>query len=124
MGAKLGRPGLAVPTFSTEGGGVAYVARLLRAALSDLTGREPWSIELTRSARPMNRKDVAAFGFRLFGGTIGNSADWIFFAHPGLSRAQRAIPRRVRLPYAVQLHGTEAWEGELARSVWDADLRI
>ena len=124
MTGRLGRPALAVPTFAAQGGGVAYVARLVRAALSDFVGTHPWSLELTPTARAMTARDVAGFGLRLLGANVARQADWVYFAHPGISRAQRAIPRPFRLPYTVQLHGTEAWEGQLPQSVWEADLRI
>lgn len=121
----LGRPGLAVPSYSLRGGGVAYVSRLLRMALSDASGRQPWSLELSRSVtQSVSPLRALRFGIELGLGSLGRQFDWIIFSHAGISEAQGGIPRTLRRPYAVQLHGTEAWEGELPYTVREATLRL
>jgi phosphatidylinositol alpha-1,6-mannosyltransferase len=121
----LGRAGLGVITFSPSGGGVAYVARLLRAALTTVAGSRPWTVELEASQPDrVSAAEQIRFGARVLLGNVARRADWFVFGHAGIAEAQRAVPRPLRRPYAVQLHGTEVWEPHLPESVRRAALRI
>jgi phosphatidylinositol alpha-1,6-mannosyltransferase len=110
--------------FDPSGGGVAYIARLLRSALAD-AGHRPHSIELDArrldSVAPVER---LRFGARVLTANVDPRIDWLMFGHPGIADAQRFVPSAVRKPFAVQLHGVEAWEGALAPAVGMATLRI
>lgn len=122
---RIGTPALGVIRFDPSGGGVAYVARLLNAALGEAIGHSPASFELAHARQPtVSPVETLSFAARVLAANINPAVDWLMFGHPGISDAQRVIPRLVRKPFAVQLHGTDAWEGELPRAVYQADLRI
>ena len=108
------RPGLAAVTFSEHGGGVAYVARLLRSALTESYG-QLWSA----AANPVKLDQVtageaAAFAARLVAANAMGSFDWVIYNHPGIAKAQYRTPALIRRPYAVQLHGTDVFDAPLS----------
>jgi phosphatidylinositol alpha-1,6-mannosyltransferase len=39
--------------------------------------------------------------------------NWLLFTHVGIARAQLRVPKQFRRPYAVMLHGIEAWSATL-----------
>ena len=120
----LGRGALAVISRSPQGGGVAYVARLLAAALRTTGGDPPiLSLEQER-ASDVRASRKLGFSARLFAHNALRLSDWVMFGHPGIASAQMLVPRAVRLPYAVQLHGTDAWDRSPSRAVREARLRI
>src|SRR5262249_25480023 len=51
----------------------------------------------------------AGFGLRLAAAQAAHPDGWLFFTHLSLARAQRLMPGILRRPYAVFLHGIEAW---------------
>lgn len=123
--ARIGTPALGVIRFDPTGGGVAYVARLLDAALGSAIGHETRSFELAHARQStVSPVETLSFAARVLAANISPAVDWLMYGHPGISDAQRATPRIVRKPFAVQLHGTDAWEGELPKAVYMADLRI
>lgn len=109
-----GRWGLLAPAFA-PGDGVGYVALLLRRALTDLAGVAPWSGELGlqgHDAVPLGSR--ARFVARVAAAQVARRVDWLFFAHLGTARAQGVVPAAVRRPYAVFVHGVEAWDPALS----------
>lgn len=50
-----------------------------------------------------------AFGARLAARQLVTSHPWIFYTHVSAARVQRFVPASARRPYAVFLHGIEAW---------------
>src|SRR5688500_3423587 len=122
-----GRRLLAVVRRESQGDGVAYVARLSATALHDLDLQGP-TIELA----PRTASSPTLYEqFRFLAGLTASQArkaDWTFFTHLGLARAQRHVPARWRKPYAVFLHGIEVWEPDLSparrRTLRGATLRL
>jgi phosphatidyl-myo-inositol dimannoside synthase len=121
----VGRGAVAVITRSPQGGGVAYIARLLSAALADESNREPpvLSLEQEHAGRVHPLRKLS-FSSRLVAHNALHRSDWIIFGHAGIASAQMLVPRVARLPYAVQLHGTDAWERAPSMAVRNATLRI
>ncbi|HET9373022.1 MAG TPA: glycosyltransferase family 4 protein [Vicinamibacterales bacterium] len=104
---------LAAITLHPRGGGVATVSRLLKDVLE-----ETWRSELRvvtllgEDAPPAGRLPLSSqlsFGARVAIGAASRDCPWILFAHPSLARVQAFIPPAWRKPYAVFLHGVEAW---------------
>lgn len=123
--ATLGRPGLGVITFDEAGGGVAYVARLLREALASGAEGQAWVLALHPSRHDrVATIEAALFGARLIAANAFARASWFLFGHAGIATAQARLPAAIRRPYAVQLHGTEVWEPALPSSLAGAALRI
>lgn len=108
------RPGLAAVTFSEHGGGVAYVGRLIRAALRASYG-EPWTLAMNPGRLDrVTRLETASFGARLLAANAAGLFDWVIYNHPGIAKAQHRIPSFIRRPYAVQLHGTDVFDAPLS----------
>lgn len=112
-------------SLAPEAGGVAYVARLLRMALG---GDDPNALRVIsleqRHAGPVSLARAARFTSRIVASNALRRVDWMLFGHPGIATTQRLVPARLRLPYAVQLHGTDAWENPPSVAVRKAALRI
>ena len=122
---RLGRPAVAVITEAPKSGGVAYVARLLKEALAAATGESPVVLALDQlHASNVRASRKLRFAGRLLRHNALKRSDWIMFGHPGIAAAQEMVPRVARLPYAIQFHGTDAWDRPPTRAVTDAALRI
>ena len=122
---RLGRPAVAVITQSPKGGGVAYIARLLVQALGTAAGEPPALLSLDQEeATNVSASRKVRFAGRLLTHSALRRSDWIMFGHPGIASVQQMIPRPTRLPYAIQLHGTDAWERPPSRAVIEATLRF
>ena len=105
-------PSLAAITLDARGGGIAAVSRLLWRVLQDEWGPECSLITLV----PPNSTsfDTAALERLVFGARVGwtqmaRRSAWTLYSHLALARAQTFLPERLRRPYAVFLHGIEAW---------------
>jgi phosphatidylinositol alpha-1,6-mannosyltransferase len=74
-----------------------------------------------------NLTDKIRFGAALARRQLAGQVRWILFTHLRLARAEQFIPPPFRVPYAVFLHGVEAWD-RLApadvRAVKGASLRL
>lgn len=122
------RPALAsVSRAGTDG--VAHVARLLERGLRDVTGKAPTTLDLDpASADGVSIAERARFGTRLLALQLGQRCDWVLFNHVGIARAQAHVPRALRRPYGVFLHGVEVWRDALhpdaRRVLAEARLRI
>lgn len=67
------------------------------------------------------------FGARLASAQASRACDWIMYSHLSLAKVQAFVPAAVRVPYAVFIHGIEAWRElpETQKAVLrDARLRI
>lgn len=122
------RPALASVS-QTGRDGVAHVARLLRLAVAELTQRTPILLQLDpRSPDGVSASERVRFVAGLLAAQARGRCDWLLFNHVAIAKAQRLVPARWRRPYAVFLHGIEAWGGGLddagARTLGAATLRI
>jgi phosphatidylinositol alpha-1,6-mannosyltransferase len=112
--------GLGTATLAPSGDGIAYAARLLHRALSDLGGQEPTLVELgTTDTEPVSLKTRVQFLARLTRLQTMRRINWLLFTHIGIARAQLRVPKQWRRPYAVMLHGIEAWNATLDRDRLD-----
>jgi phosphatidylinositol alpha-1,6-mannosyltransferase len=112
--------GLGTATLAPAGDGIAYAARLLHRALSDLGGQDPTLVELgTTDTEPVSLKTRVQFLARLTRLQTMRRINWLLFTHVGIARAQLRVPKQWRRPYAVMLHGIEAWNATLDRDRLD-----
>ena len=123
------RGALASATLSRSGDGIAYAARLVHRAMSDLGGAEPAVLELgAGGAEPVALRTRVQFYAKLARLQSLRRVNWVLFTHVGVARAQMKVPRHFRRPYGVFLHGIEAWSATLdseRRAVLrDARVRI
>jgi phosphatidylinositol alpha-1,6-mannosyltransferase len=111
----VAEPTLAAITLEQTGGGVAAVSRLIWSAMGEAWGDSRRLVTLS-SASPSGtdarRPSLAGrlkFGLRLGALQLSRPDSWVFFSHLSLARAQAVLPAAFRRPYAVFLHGIEAW---------------
>lgn len=124
-GNDIGRPALAVISRRLEGGGVAYVGRLLEHALASGASHPPSVISLDQHhAGRVSASRKLGFARQVLARTVFGATDWLLFGHPGIAAVQGLIPGAMRLPHVVQLHGTDAWEVPPSAGVRSAALRI
>ena len=107
-------PYLAAITYSPRGGGVAAVARLLRQVLVDRYAHDCRLVTLLDDRDDLGSLQASTltrvrFGTRLAQAQLAGDCSWLFYSHLGLSRVQAYIPPVWRRPYAVFIHGVEAW---------------
>jgi phosphatidylinositol alpha-1,6-mannosyltransferase len=108
------RGALAAATLSRAGDGIAYAARLVHRAMSDLGGAEPTLLELgALGAEPVALRTRVQFFAKLARLQSLRRVNWVLFTHVGIARAQLKVPRQFRRPYGVFLHGIEAWSATL-----------
>ena len=120
---------LATATLAPAGDGIAYAARLLHRALSDLGGQDPTLVERgTTETEPVSFRTRVQFLARLTRLQSLRRVNWLMFTHIGIARAQLRVPKHWRRPYAVILHGIEAWNATLDRdrlaAIQQAKLRL
>lgn len=107
--------------------GIAYVGALLERALAELAPRTR-TITVFPDDRGADPTFVqrSLFGVRLI--AAGRRADCVLFNHVGVAEAQARIPHALRRPYAVFVHGGEAWDETMApsrrRALAGATVRI
>ncbi len=127
------RPCLAAITLDPQGGGVATVSRLVWQVFQDRWGQNCKLFTLVdgqgQELRSLESSTAARVGF----GTVVARAQvlrqcpWVFYSHLGVARVQQFVPTPVRRPYAVFLHGIEAWcnlSPALRRVMDGAALRV
>jgi phosphatidylinositol alpha-1,6-mannosyltransferase len=119
---------VSVPKLGAASGGVGQVSQLVWTAVESTWPGECELLSLIRNEQPQpDLADKIRFGSALARGELLRQHRWVFFTHLGLLRALSPVPRRLRAPYAVFLHGVEAWE-TLAASDLDlvngAQLRV
>jgi phosphatidyl-myo-inositol dimannoside synthase len=106
---------LAVPLLGERGGGVGQASALFWEAMLETWSDDAVCIPLLPSPRPSGRTtpgivDKLRFGTHLGTRQMFGLTRWILFSHLGLARAQRFVPTSRRVPYAIFLHGVEAWQ--------------
>lgn len=108
--------------------GIAYVGLLLERALSELA---PWMRTITVFPDVEGGSDPTLlqrglFTMRLVRGS--QRADLVLFNHLGVATAEVGLPARMRRPFAVFLHGSEAWDHDIdparRRALAEATLLI
>ena len=93
--------------------GIAYVGLLLERALTELA---PSSRTITVFPDVEGGADPTFLQRSLFTARLlrgGRRAELVLFNHLGVATAEVGLPTRVRRPYAVFLHGNEAWDPEI-----------
>ncbi len=104
------------------------VSQLITAAFRERWGDRTHLIEMfAHENRPATLAEKLRFALAIGGAQVMRRTDWILFAHLGLAQVQTAVPAGVRRPYAVFLHGIEAWQSLGARqlaALKGADLRL
>jgi len=97
--------------------GVWYVGRLLEEALAELYGAAVPRVSLDpRTLFNATVAERASFVGRLVLAQLRTDGRWVLFNHMGLARAETAVPRPLRRPYALFLHGVEVWDATLSGS--------
>jgi phosphatidylinositol alpha-1,6-mannosyltransferase len=112
--AVASRGALATATLAPSGDGIAYAARLVQTAMADILGHDPAVVELgATEAQPVAFGARVQFLARLARLQSLRRVDWLWFTHVGIARAQLRVPRQIRRPYGVMVHGIEAWTSTL-----------
>ena len=78
-------------------------------------------------SRPATLIEKARYTASLTRAQALGRTDWILFTHLGLAKIQKSVPASLRRPYAVFLHGIEAWKrltSNEKQALAQADLRI
>jgi phosphatidylinositol alpha-1,6-mannosyltransferase len=111
-----GRRLLAAPVLGERGGGIGQVSELLWDAMRDTWPGRVDVVTLLRNghSRP-HAADKVRFGVALAGRRWLARPQWILFSHLALARIERYVPSVLHAPYAVFLHGIEAWQPLSAR---------
>jgi phosphatidylinositol alpha-1,6-mannosyltransferase len=103
---------LAAVTLHPTGGGVAAASRLFWRVMHEQWGERARLVALAGASRPAGAPGLARrlrFGAELAIAQAGGGTSWVFYSHLSLARVNRALPPQLRRPYAVFLHGIEAW---------------
>jgi phosphatidyl-myo-inositol dimannoside synthase len=112
----FGRVGLAVTRFASTGDGVAYVGRLLRHSLEQLSDQLT-CVELGEyDGHPISLPRQGVYITQLARAQQLHQPDWWMFVHCDVARLHYALPAWLRRPYAVFLHGGEVREHALNRA--------
>jgi phosphatidylinositol alpha-1,6-mannosyltransferase len=120
---------MGVPSLSATGDGVSYVSRLVHQALVDELGEVAvLQIRPKGGASTVTTAEALRYAERIVRTQLVSRPDWWLFTHLGPARITRKLPRAVRRPYAVFVHGIEVWAPELGPGrkevLQDAALRI
>lgn len=92
------------------GGGVAVVSELLWRVLQDEWGpRARLATIFDDHVHRPSLLEKAQFAVRVAAAQARQRTDWVLFSHLGPALVQCGLPAAVRQPYAVFLHGIEAW---------------
>jgi phosphatidylinositol alpha-1,6-mannosyltransferase len=108
--------------------GIAYVGLLLERALTQLS---PWLRTITVFPDVEGHADPTLLERGLFKARLvrgSRRADLVMFNHLGVATAEVTLPARLRRPFAVFVHGSEAWSPDIEparkRALTDARLLI
>ena len=121
-------PLLGAITLHPSGGGIAVVSNLVWQVLVRNWGTEArLATTFDHENRPATLPEKARFAMAVGSAQLLHRTDWVLFSHLALAQAQHYVPGKLRRPYAVMLHGIEAWADWSSyekRAVIAADLRI
>ena len=121
-------PLLAAITLHPTGGGIAVVSNLLWQVLATRWGANArLATAFDHENRPATLREKTRLAMAVGSAQVLQRTDWILFSHLALAQAQQFVPKTMRRPYGVFLHGIEAWTELSAgekRAVIGADLRI
>jgi phosphatidylinositol alpha-1,6-mannosyltransferase len=121
-------PLLAAITLHPTGGGIAVVSNLLWQVLQTQWGTNArLATAFDHESCPATLPEKARLAIAVGSAQLLRRTDWILFSHLALAETQQYVPKPIRRPYAVFLHGIEAWSTLSAtakRAVVAADLRI
>jgi phosphatidylinositol alpha-1,6-mannosyltransferase len=106
----MSAPLLAAVTRSGSADGIAVVADLLHGALVHGWGPGVRTVSMFDGpASAPALADKVRFTLRLGRELVRSRPAWVLANHLGLLKALRPVPAAARPPYAVFLHGIEAW---------------
>ena len=121
-------PTVAAITLHATGGGVAVVSQLLWHVVQDEWRSQARLLTMfDHESRPATLIEKARYTALLTRAQALGRTDWILFTHLALAKIQKSVPAPLRRPYAVFLHGIEAWRRLSAnekQALAQADLRI
>jgi phosphatidylinositol alpha-1,6-mannosyltransferase len=110
---SLPAPVVAAVSLSEDGGGIAAVSRMTWRVLSDVWPDAQLVTLFSASAgHGPTRPGLGTqlwFGADVMRRQIPGAAGWLFFNHLALARTQAFVPRPIRRPHVIFLHGIEAW---------------
>ena len=119
---------LAAITLHPTGGGIAVVSNLLWQVLATRwSGQARLTTAFDHDSRRATFQEKTRLAIAVASAQVLRRTDWVVFSHLALAQAQQFVPKPMRRPYGVFLHGIEAWTELTARekrAVTDADLRI
>lgn len=123
------RVGVVAVDFRIEGGGIAHASRLVRRALTELSGIAPPTLALEPSRYSgVSFAERLGFVARLAAAEAAGRLGWPLFMHLNLARAQTVIPLAMRPDYGVFLHDIEGWSAKLlpgaSQALAGASLRL
>lgn len=110
---------LAAPRLGETSGGIGQVSAMLWDVMRETWPDRSRALELMPGDTRLGWSGKTAFGMRLGGLQVSGRVAWILFTHIGLLRALRFVPRSMRAPYGVFLHGIESWT---PLAPWEIDL--
>jgi phosphatidyl-myo-inositol dimannoside synthase len=117
-------PVFAAISTDATGGGIGVASQLMWTVVRERWGDVPRLVVLRQgdSGTASTRSGLVSrlrFGARLAGAQVRGECSWLFFTHLSLSRVQRFVLPAWRRPYAIYLHGIEAW-----RPLPEVDLHL
>ena len=110
----MNRPCLAAITLDPMGGGVAAVSRLLWRVFQDRWAEDARLVTLLNDQAALQTLDSSTatrvrFGAHIATLQVSQQVDWMLYTHLSVARVQTFVPPPMRRPYAVFIHGIEAW---------------
>lgn len=107
---KIATPTIAAITLDQTGGGVAAVSRLFWRVIAERWGRQAQLVTMfEHPSLPATLSEKVRYTMAMASAQAFGRTDWILFTHLGLAKIQTSVPKLFRRPYAVFLHGIEAW---------------
>jgi phosphatidyl-myo-inositol dimannoside synthase len=119
---------LAAPMLGERGGGIGQVSELLWESMRDTWPASADVVTLLGNGHVVpHAADKVRFGVAFARRRLMAPPAWTLFSHLRLARIEGYLPAGLRAPYAVFLHGIEAWKPlrpQEQKAVRDAALRI
>lgn len=102
-------PAVCAIEVAAEGGGIAAVSRMAWSVVQRQWPRTQLIVLHPGDAGRAGFVRKGRFAARIASAQVLGRVDWILFTHLQLLRVQQLPPAGLRRPYAVFLHGIEAW---------------